>query len=190
MKISDEIIINGDDYTKEGRFIRLIIIFLIGLSIGLTSNAILKTMQKGSQSNYTVGTVASDHIVPVIDSLLGVFAPNHIVSVDSVTFSKLTAYAFPHNVTVTETVALMADNWRKRTIQWRPQDINNTTIQVNIVRLINSNPLTYEFVKNISSSTPNIGSFTWIADPDDPKTDIEISCPPTNAGCTALPIII
>jgi hypothetical protein len=106
-------------------------------------------------------------LIPASDIVAGAgvpVAPNHIVSVDSATFLKMFAYANPRNITVSDTLKLMVNNYNKERLAWRISDITSTLVSVSLVHRTSTTPNTYEVVRELSRFYPNIGYFDWVND--------------------------
>lgn len=76
------------------------------------------------------------------------------------------------------------------TTTWTATAIDSPVVQLVLMRLKSSDPINYDLVRVIATTT-NTGSYTWTPTTTDIGADIylEIGCTPVSHECHALPLI-
>lgn len=119
----------------------------------------------------------------------------HIISISGITFNKIFKFASSKGITVSEAMANMVDSWPEtHYIIWRPEQMSASSVKINLIekRLTASSTFTYEVKRILSTSTPNIGTFTYIPLAEELGNDnlyIEIECIINEVNCNTLPLI-
>ena len=117
----------------------------------------------------------------------------HTITVNSDSYLKIFNYAHPRGLPISETTDMMIAGWPgKQSIVWRPQDINSPRVIISLIKRVSTDPDTYDLVRVLASSTPNIGGYTWTIRPNEvsPDTYIEVGCVFSDSECHSLPITI
>jgi hypothetical protein len=72
-------------------------------------------------------------------------------------------------------------------VTWNPKDITSDRVAINVIRKVSDNPVSYDLVRVVATSTENDGSATWVPSNLDIGANlyIEIGCTESDSACRA-----
>ena len=75
-------------------------------------------------------------------------------------------------------------------ITWTSSNYSAATVAINIIRKVSDNPISYELVRQVASSTANDGDAVWVPALSDvgPNTYIQVACVQSAQACTSAPL--
>jgi hypothetical protein len=75
-------------------------------------------------------------------------------------------------------------------IRWTSTNYAAPTVSIDIIRKVSDNPISYELVRQVASSTENDGDAVWVPAMSDvgPDTYVVVGCAISDQACTATPL--
>lgn len=147
-------------------------------TVNLTDEAKLKVEQYANDENITQRESATKMVLD--------FSTSTVVTIDPPITTETVS-----TTTITKTITTVGETGNDFYVAWAPSHINSRTVHIQIVRKIGDNPIKYEFIRRLASSTPNDGYLKWTPKPTDTgELFIQLACgtvPPEE--CFELPII-
>lgn len=91
------------------------------------------------------------------------------------------------SITFTDIPSVSVEVGQSQMVSYATHNYKPSTVTVNLIRKVASNPNRYELVRTVAADKPNDGSVTWVPAKTDVGTglSLEIACAPSKSACTA-----